>query len=186
MVMNGATRGPAADVPPDLIREFDYRPHRLGTLFGFFLACAGTVVMACLAIWLEGPLDAGAIELSETQARILFGVLAALSPIGLICLGATVYVAFARDRRVAITESLLILPRPTAMGLSCDEIQIPLASIRSTGVHDFIGSSKVLRIEYESDAIHIPSNMLQNKKTFGEMVSVLLEAIERNQTGEAL
>ena len=71
------------------------------------------------------------------------------------------------------------------MGLSREEIEIPLDRIQSTGVDDFIGSAKVLRIEYEAGVVHIPCNMLQNKETFGEMVSVLLEAIERNQTGEA-
>lgn len=172
------------DVPPNLIREFDYRPHRLKTLFVFFLACAGTVVMACLAIWLKGPLDVRFIELSETQARILFGILATLSPIGLICLGATVYVAYARDRRVAITDTSLILPRPTAMGLSCEEIEIPLENISNATVHDFIGSTKVIRLQYGHHVVHIPGNMFRDKKTFEDLADVLFAAIEQVQAGE--
>ena len=116
---------------------------------------------------------------------MLFGTIAVLSSLGLVALGSLVYVAFAYDRRVAVTTTSLVLPRPTRLGLSCDEIEIPLKSVLTTGIHDFIGSSKVLRIQYDTGVIHIPSNMFQNKKAFAEMVDVLAEAIERNQSGEA-
>jgi hypothetical protein len=171
-------------LPSKVIREFDYRPHRLRTVFVFLLALAGAVLFVYFALCWDGPLDAGFFELTEPQARILFGILAVLSPLGLIPLGGVMYVAYACDRRVAITGSSLILPRPTAMGLSCDEIEIPLRSILHTSICDFIGSTKLLRIQWESGTIHIPSNMFHDRKVFADMVEYLCEAAAQVQLDE--
>jgi hypothetical protein len=70
---------------------------------------------------------------------MLFGVAAVLCSLSLPLLGSMVYVAFAYDRRVALTENHLILPRPTRMGLSQDEIQIPFDAVLLVSVHKFIG-----------------------------------------------
>jgi hypothetical protein len=171
-------------VTPNLIRQFDYRPHRLKLMVLFLLAAAGTCVLSYLAVAPGGPIRVRGFQLTQAQTRILFKTFALLSPVGLIPLGALVFVAFAYDRRVAVTTSSLILPRPTRLGLSCDEIEIPLRSITKTGVHDFLGSTKVFRIEYQRRIVHIPANMFRDKKTFEELTSVLLKAIAAARTGE--
>lgn len=172
------------DVPPDLIREFDYRPHRLKTLFLFLLATIGSCLLACLAVTWEGPVPILGFRLTQAQGRVLFGTIAALSPLGLVALGGLVYIAFAYNRRVAVTTTSLILPRPTRLGLSCDEIQIPLKSISRMRVRDFIGSTKMIRIQYDGNVVHIPGNMLRDKKTFEDLADMLHAAIVQAQAGE--
>jgi len=136
----------------------------------FLLAFAGAAVLTYFAIFLDRPVNARGVQLTPLQGRILFGVFAALSPIGLFCLGAMVYAAFARDRRVALTATHLIVPKPTRMGLSRDEIQIPLHSLASASVHAFIGETRILRLEQAAGpVVNIPSNMFRERAEFDDL-----------------
>ena len=80
-------------VTSNLIRQFDYRPHRLKLMVLFLLAAAGTCVLSYLAVAPGGPIRVRGFQLTQAQTRILFGTFALLSPVGLIPLGALVFVA---------------------------------------------------------------------------------------------
>ena len=152
-----------------VLRQFDYRPSRWQTVTLFVLASSGAVMLAYFALTLDRPVNARGFQLTPKQGKWLFGVFAALSPIGLFCLGAMVYVAYAYDRRIALTSTHLILPKPTRLGMSRDEIHIPLESVSNLSVHDFIGATQVLRIDYSEGVVNVPSNMFGNVTVFHEM-----------------
>ena len=164
--------------PSPVLKQFDYRPRKWQTVAMFFVALAGSVVLTYFAITLDGPVDARGFQLTQTQARILFGVVAALTPFGLFCLGGMVYVAFAYDRRVALTGDHLILPRPTRMGFSRGEIQIPFDAIWLVTIHQFIGSTKLLRLDHTTVAVSIPSNMFQSRADFDDLCRAVQEAVD--------
>ena len=164
--------------PSPVLKQFDYRPRRWQTVALFLLALAGGLVLTYFAITTDGPVDFRGFQLTQRQARILFGVVAALMPFGLICLGGMVYVDFAYDRRVALTGDHLILPRPTRMGFSRDEIQIPFDAISLVTIHTFIGSTKLLRLDHTGGAVSIPSNMLRTRAEFDELCAAVQEAVD--------
>ncbi len=165
--------------PLPVLKQFDYRPHRWKTVGLFLLAFGGTVLLTYFAIAIDEPLRVRGFQLSQTQARILFGAFAALSPIGLFGLGAMVYVAFVFDRRVALTDKQLILPRPTRLGLSRQEIQIPWDAISQTSVCDFIGTTKLLRLIYAGRVVNIPSNMFRRRAEFDELCLAVQKAVAK-------
>lgn len=113
---------------------------------------------------------------------MLFGSAAVISLFGLLAVGGLVFVAFIYDRRVALTDSHVILPKPTQLGLSCDEIQIPLESISQVCVHDFIGASKLLRIDHSNGVVSIPSIMFCSISEFYAMCRAVEGAADSRST----
>ena len=104
-------------------------------------------------------------------------VLVVVVPIGLLMSGAMVFVSLFRDRRVALTRYSLIMPRPTRIGLSCDEIEVPFSEIRDVAVGDSIGSTKVLLIQHTGGTLHIPSNMFRSRREFDRLVQAVRSAV---------
>jgi hypothetical protein len=155
------------------IVEFDYRPKRFATVAVTCLAAAGAALLTYFALTLDRPINAKGIQLTARQGRVLFGVLACLTPVGLIPLVAMVYASFAFDRRVAVTSTSIILPKPTRMGLSREEIEIPFAAIRRVARMPFIGTTEVLRIEHDEGVVSIPSNMFASARQFSELCDLM-------------
>lgn len=125
--------------------------------------------MTYFAVFLDGPIQIHGFRLNQLQGKIFFGVFAVLSTVGLCCLCTMVFAAFVHKRRVALTKTHLILPKPTRMGLSRNEIQIPFDAIAFMAVGKFIGRTQLLRLEYLDGTIHIPSNMLRNREEFDDL-----------------
>jgi hypothetical protein len=123
------------------------------------------------------PINVNGIQLTARQGRIVFGLFACLSPIGIVPLIATVYVAFARNRRVTLTSKSIILPRPTRMGLSCEETEIPFESIVAADLVHFMGRAKVLRIRHRGGVAGIPSNMFSRLEHFKQLCELLQQAL---------
>ena len=165
-----------------ILKQFDYRPNKWQSVLLFGLALAGATLLTFFAFTLNRPVNVVGIQLTPEQGRMLLGAFSAFSPIGLFCLGAMVYVAFSYDRRVALTDTHLILPKPTRMGLSRDEIHIPLESISLVGVRDFIGTAKLLRIDHSNGVVNIPSNMFRNITIFHEMCQTIEDAVNDRAT----
>lgn len=160
------------------VAEFDYRPSRVKTMMLAFLTMSGACLLIHFACTLDRPLNVKGIQLAPQSGRIFFGIVAGISMLGLIPLLMMVYVAFAWDRRVAITPTALILPRPTRMGLSREEIEILLTSIHSLHIVPFIGRTRLLRIHYNDTAIHVPSNMFASERVFDELYQTLQTATD--------
>jgi hypothetical protein len=163
--------------------EFAYSPNRAATVAVTCLATAGTVLLTYLAFTLDQPINGRGIQLTVRQGRILFGVFPCLMPIGLIPLFALLYASFAFKRRVALTSQSIILPKPTRMGLSREEIEISFASIRRAVRMPFIGSTEVLRIEYENGVVNIPSNMFTSSRWFAELCELVAKATAADESG---
>ena len=167
-----------------VIREFDYRPNRLQTLVLFLLACAGEAIFCYLACNLDEPVDVKGFRLTARQGRLLMTGFAFLGPIGLLALGSALVSSLFQQRRVAITEDSLILPKPTWHGLGTTEIEVPFATIKAATVCPFIGNSRLLRVEREAGAISIPNNMFPQRRDFEELVTLLSAA--RNAAAERM
>lgn len=157
----------------------DYRPNRWLILFLTALATIGNVIVAYLAVTHRGPLDTVRLQLTEFQARLLFTITALGMPFGIFCLAGMAWIAWRQDRRVVLTSTSLIVPRPSRLGFSNDELRLPLDGISRVYETDFIGSTKLIRIEYGSDVLHIPSNMLANRQVFGELLNRLTAACQQ-------
>jgi hypothetical protein len=161
-----------------VVTQFDYRPPRLQAIGLFLLAFSGAMLLTYFAIFLDRPVNVLGFSLSPSRGRIVFGVFATLSPIGLFPLAAMIYIAFAYDRRVALTETHVILPKPTRMGLSRDEILIPLDSIVSATVRPFIGTTHTLRFETaDGTVVNIPSNMFRSRVEFNHFCHEIQQAL---------
>jgi hypothetical protein len=164
--------------------EFDYRPKRAATMAVTCLAVAGAGLLTYFAFTLDRPINVKGIQLTARQCRILFGTIACLTPIGLIPLIALVYAAFAFERRVALTSTSILLPKPTRMGLSREEIEIPFVSIRSAARTPFMGRTEVLRIDHDGGAVSIPSNMFADSGHFSQLCAMVQKAVSMAQSGQ--
>ena len=165
------------DVSSPILKQYDYRPHKWQTAALFLLALGGELLLAYFALFLDGPINVRGFRLNQTQGRIFFGVFAVFSSIGLFSLGAMVYVAFAYDRRVALTRTHVILPKPTRMGLSRDEIHIPFDTIGFVSVDEFIGATRLLRLDYSNGTVSIASNLFRNREEFEDLCRSVQEAV---------
>jgi hypothetical protein len=155
--------------PPTIV-EFDYRPNPRLVSGLFLLALAGTALFGYFSFRIEGGANIRGVALTEQQLRWLFRVLLVLSPIGLAALGSAVYVAWFGRQRIALTRESLLVPKPTRLGLTSEELEIAFAEILDVSVRDFIGSARVLRIEHAAGEVSIASNMFRSKRTFDEVV----------------
>jgi hypothetical protein len=151
-----------------IIHEFPYRAGRLTTGFLLALACAGAVLCACFALYSqEGVRHAlRGIELTRTQFRVLTGIVAILSPVGIVPLALLFLDTFRHPRRVAFTADSVILPKPSRLGLSREEIELPFDEIRFAEIEPFMGRTKVLMMVNRAGVIYVPSNMFAARGDF--------------------
>ena len=110
----------------EIVAEFDYRPGRIKAVLLTCLVLAGVGLFVCFAFNLAQPIAVLGIQFTARQGRIFFGVFACLSVIGVVPMAGMVHLAFIGKRRVALTATAILAPRPTRFGLSREEIAIPV------------------------------------------------------------
>jgi len=164
-----------------IIKEFDYCPHPLPTVALFLLASAGAAMFGYMSMHVQGGANIRGIQFTEEQQRWFFRILLLLSPIGLVPLGISVFLAVFRKRRISLSRDSLVLPKPTLLSLSSEEIEIRFANIKSVAVRDFVGSAKLLRIEYTDGVVDIFSNMFRGKMMFEEVTNAVTAATEEHE-----
>lgn len=170
-----------------VLREFDYRPNRLLMVFLFLLCSLGWVLMGYIAL---GGLNPGGmnicgIKLTEKQTRIVFGVFAVLGAvIGRPLMGALMVSSFTRKRRIALTRDSIIFPKPTRMGLSMEEVELPFRQIRACEVVTWSWPTKALVLHIEPGAVPIPRGMVSTSTVF--ILSVMFPSREAFDTFAAL
>ena len=142
--------------------------------------------MTYFAITLDQPINVQGIQLTPEQGRILFGVLACLSPISLVLLTWMLVVSFTSQRRVALSATSILLPKPTRIGLSTDEIEIPFEQIYHAEVRPFMGSTQLLRLEHQHGVVSIPSNMFADKQHFATLSELVLKTIATLKAAQTL
>jgi len=169
-----------------ILKQYDYRPRKLQVIVLFLLASTGVAISVYFASTHQGPFDAKGLRLTQVQSRILFGVAAGICSLSVPLLGSMVYVAFAYDRRIALTADYLILPRPTRMGLSRDEIQIPFDQVLLVSVHKFIGPTMLLRLDYLGGVVSVPSNMISRRAEFDQLCRDVEDAVARAATDQTI
>jgi hypothetical protein len=149
-----------------VLREFPYRQNPLQMALLFVLALAGTVVLGYFALYADKGANLKGIELTRTQFRLLMGAFAVLSPLGLIGLGWGFVRSLTSKGRVAFTHDSIILPKPSRLGLSEDEIELPFDEIRAVQVVPFIRKTKVLQIITETGYLSLLETMFRNRRDF--------------------
>jgi hypothetical protein len=160
-----------------VIQVFDYRPPLWQTIGLLVVICIGAAMMGYFSLHPTGPVKSvRGIELSQEQFQWLCRIVFLASPISLLAVGYLLFVSLFRDRRVALTQHSVILPKPTWTGLSCDEIEIPYSEITDVDVIDWIGSARLLRIRHAGGKIHVPSNMFLSRQCFVELVQAVRSA----------
>jgi len=158
-----------------IIREFPYRHNRLTAAVLLCMACAGAVLSACFALYSEEGVRhvRRGFELSRDQFRLLMGAVAVLSPLGIVPLALLLIDSFRPPRRVAFTRDSMILPKPSRLGLSREEIELPFDGIRLAMVEPFMGRTKVLMIVHGDGVISVPSNMFAGRGDFDAVARYL-------------
>lgn len=166
--------------PNQSIREFPYRPNRVTTAFLLFLACCGECLFIYFALYADrGVSSVRGIELTRDQFRVVMGIMAVLGPVGIVLMALLLISSFRDRRRVAITDHSIILPKPSRLGLSREEIEIPFDEIRSVGVVPFSGRTVLLMIIRPSGPVSIPSNMFPTRRDFDAITELLEAALAR-------
>jgi len=124
----------------DIIREIPYRPNRLKMLLFFLLGCVGVGVWVYFALYANQPVNIRGVRLTAAQFRLLLRVLAPLPAAGFVILSLLLFRTFTRTQRVAFTKDSIIVPAPSRIGLSGEEVEIcyediwKVVSERSLGV----------------------------------------------------
>ena len=160
-----------------ILRQFDYQPRKWQMIVLFLLATAGVVLLTYFAFNQQGNANVRGFQLSQRQGRTLFGIGAVVVSFGLPLLGLMVYAAFTEPRRIALTKTHLVLPRPSRIGLSREEIQIPFDTVLLVTVHKFVGPTMLLRLDYVDGGVSIPSNMIGSRKDFDELCKEVKAAV---------
>ena len=142
-----------------------------------------------MLIWLAfnagGPADVKGIELSNKQARVVFGLIAAVVPIGVVMLLINLLHPLVHPRRIAIARTGIILPKPSRSGVSTEEILIRYGDILGAAVCKMSWSSggyRWLTIQYRDGTLSVLSLMLPSRRMFDEIVA----AINRNLSDRGL
>ncbi len=158
---------------PTVVAEYEYRLRlaNLWLLAAFIIP--GTILMTYFAVTLDRPLQAKGFPLTAEQGRMFFGCFAVLSFVGLMMLACFIGLTLVAKRRVVVTPTSLVLPRPSRSGYSSDEIEIPWTSIHAVSIEPFIGSTQLIRIGHAEGVIHIPSNMLPDEQKFEELAELV-------------
>ncbi len=161
-----------------VFKEFDYRPHRLKTLAVFLFYCGVTALVGCTWMFVKGGVVLNGIPLTETQFRRFQLTLAFLFLPVPAYTGALIFVAFFRDRRIALTLNTIILPKQSGLGLSSEEIEISFAEIASVAVWDINRWTKALRIEHRRGVVYIFSNMFHDIQIFQHVAAFVQAGFE--------
>ena len=156
-----------------VVREFEYRVNRLQVATLLVLACAGAVLCAYFAVYAKGGAKARGIELSETAFRVLAGIVAVLSPVGLGCLAAGLVGSWTHRQRIGFTADSLILPKPSWHALSTDEIEIPYSDILSASIEPWSTGTRMIVLACRTGPLIIPSTMIPRRRDFDELAAEL-------------
>jgi hypothetical protein len=158
----------------EIISQFPYRPGRFKIMAGFALVACGACMFGYFAV---NPGNAPVGGLRPQQFQVFAGVIAALSPLGLLGLATALWWSLRRNIRVAFTASSIIVPKPNRLGVPCQEIEMPFSEIDSISVWPFVGGTLMLRIGCKSGGrvVCIFSGMFANRKDF-ETVRTMLDA----------
>lgn len=104
-------------------------------------------------------------------------VMALFAPLGIAALAMLLVSSFGPSRRIAFTDHSILLPKPSRLGISRQEIELPFAEIDSVNVVPFIGHTTLLSLVHRSGKISIPSNMFVNPRDFDEIRELLAIAL---------
>lgn len=145
------------ETPPP--HEFLYRPNRVMAVLLASLAVVGFVLACVLATATRDP---------------IFVALAAVSPIGAVFMSPFLVAAFARPRRVVITNEAIIVPKPHWSGLSPSEVQITFNDITSIRINSFgIGA-------YHSQGVFsLPRIMFASRRDFDCAAEMLVARVAK-------
>ncbi len=171
---------PPMRITTPAIREFDYRPHPALAVAMVPCCCGGIAVGWWLTFYppAEGIGSAlRGIWLSQQQTRWLGIFLLAASPISVLAAIGLIRIAFFSERRVAITEDSLIVPRPTRMGVSCDEIEILFSEITGVALADEANGVHCLRIDHAGGKVFLAANMFRSRRVFDAMARAVMKAV---------
>ena len=158
----------------EILHEYPYRSAWWLATALILLACAGEALLVWLAFNIDGPANARGIELSNEQARMILGVIAALVPIGIVMLLINLLHPIFHPRRIAVARTGIILPKPSRSGMSAEEILIRYDDILAATVCKMSWSSggfQWLVIQYGDGTVSVLSLMLPSRRMFHEIVA---------------
>jgi hypothetical protein len=161
-----------------ILQHYDYRPRLWSLVCLFAFVTPGTILLAYFASTADGPQMIKGVQWTAAEVTVLYTVGAVVASIGCISIAFLILVAAGPPTRVALTTDAILLPRPTRIGFSREEISIPLDAFVNVSVEDFIGSTKVLRILHGGGTIFVPSNMLASRARFDELCAAVVNAIQ--------
>ena len=165
--------------PGEIEREFDYRPSLWVMVLLAVLVFAGCVLLTYLAVTVQAGVKIRGIQLTLKATQYLFGIAAALSVGSLpIFLWLLYDILFLPARRIALTETGILLPRPSRSGMSREEVYIPFADLLAVQLTTFRGQ-RWLALVHRQQSIMIVSAMLPTRKAFDAIHVGLLEGLER-------
>jgi hypothetical protein len=180
---------PPMRITTPAIQEFDYRPHPALAVAMIPCCCGGIAIGWWLAFY---PPVGGIgselrhIWLSQQQTRWLGTFLLAASPISVLAVIGLIRVAFFSERRVAITEDSLIVPKPTRMGVSCDEIEILFSEITRVALTNDVNGVRCLRIDHPGRKVYLAGNMFRSRGIFDAMAQAVMKAVDGETPVEEL
>lgn len=161
------------------IREFDHRPHPAVAVLMVFCCAGGIAIGGFLAAYPPANgirSELRGIALSQEQTR-WFGIfLLVASPITLLGTIGLIRMAFLSERRVAITERSLIVPKPTRLGVSLDEIEIPLDAITGLSLDDRTTGGRGLWIIHTGGRVFLAASMFRSRREFDAMARAVMKA----------
>ncbi len=161
------------------IREFDHRPHPALAVAMVFCCAGGIAFGAFLAAYPPANgvrSELRGIALSQEQVR-WFGIfLLVISPASVLGTIGLIRMAFLSERRVAITEGSLIVPKPTRLGVSLDEIEIPLDAITGVSLVDQSTGGRGLWIIHTGGKVFLAANMFRSRREFDAMARAVMKA----------
>jgi len=167
-----------------IVNEFRYRPNHFKSAILFLLAFGGF----CLFVYFamnpgETPVRWGGIELTPSQFQCIAVTFAVLSPVGLVFLGIQFVFNLLHNPRIAFTSDSLILPKPTRLGVSSLEIEVPFSDIDSVSMKSFVGTARMLQMRRKCDgrSLFILSNMFANNREFETVRAMLWDTVISSQ-----
>lgn len=165
------------------IREFDHRPHPAVAVLMAFCCAGGVAIGGFLAAYPPANgirSELRGIALSQTHTR-WFGIfLLVASPAAVLGTIGMIRISFFSERRVALTERSLIIPKPTRLGVSLDEIEIPLDAITGLSLDDQTTGGRGLWIIHTGGRVFLAANMFRSRREFDAMAQAVMKAAGRD------
>jgi hypothetical protein len=165
--------------------EFRYRPSRVTAIGLFLLVCLG----ACLLVWAGLFADMpparilGIQVLNARQAKVLYLIVASLSPFAVVLMFFFMICSVCGKNRVTFDVDSVTLPKPNWLGIPNRSITLPFNEIVSVERRRFIGNALMLRIIHRSGRIDLFSNMFSKRQDF-ETVAEILLALSHSEPSE--